>query len=166
MISVTGTIDMGNSLCKVTAHIIFHVKNGRCQMQENHLARIFQYIGGIIRSLSGCAFIVGGRPDHIHILTTVPASKSMADFVRDIKSNTTKWVKNIDPTYKGFAWQEGYGAFSVSESNKETVIRYIERQKEHHEAHSMQDEYCSFLKKHGVDMNDIHWWCVRNSSIL
>ena len=141
---------MGNSLCKVTAHIIFHVKNGRCQMQENHLARIFQYIGGIIRSLSGCAFIVGGRPDHIHILTTVPASKSMADFVRDIKSNTTKWVKDLDAQYKTFAWQEGYAAFSVSESNKNKVIAYIANQAEHHKVHSAQEEFDIFLRKHGI----------------
>lgn len=119
-------------------------------MQENHLARIFQYIGGIIRSLSGCAFIVGGRPDHIHILTTVPASKSMADFVRDIKSNTTKWVKDLDAQYKTFAWQEGYAAFSVSESNKNKVIAYIANQAEHHKVHSAQEEFDIFLRKHGI----------------
>ena len=157
---------MGNSFANIYVHLIFHTKTGGCTIKDDDLPRIFRYIGGVIRGMSGHAFAVGGRPDHIHILTLLPVTIGLADFVRDIKSNTTKWVKNIDPTYKGFAWQEGYGAFSVSESNKEAVIRYIERQKEHHEAHSMQDEYCSFLKKHGVDMNDIHWWCVRNSSIL
>ena len=119
-------------------------------MQENHLERIFQYIGRIIRSLFGCAFIVGGRPDHIHILTTVPASMSMADFVRDIKSNTTKWVKDLDAQYKTFAWQEGYAAFSVSESNKNKVIAYIANQAEHHKVHSAQEEFDIFLRKHGI----------------
>ena len=156
---------MGNSFANIYAHLIFHTKAGGLTMKEDDLPRIFRYIGGVIRGMSGHALVVGGRPDHIHVLTLMPVTIGLADFVRDIKSNSTKWIKNIDPAYKDFAWQEGYGAFSVSESNKEAVIRYIERQKEHHKAHSMQDEYCSFLKKHGVELKDIHWWCVKTGSI-
>ena len=72
-------------------------------MREEDLSRIFHYIGGVIRNMSGRAFIVGGRPDHIHVLTTSPVCISFADFVRDIKSNTTKWLKTIDSYYKDFA---------------------------------------------------------------
>ncbi|MBQ3217419.1 MAG: transposase [Akkermansia sp.] len=141
---------MGNSLCKIYVHLIFHTKSGACVVDEIHLSRVFQYIGGVIRSLSGCALAVGGRPDHIHILTSLPVSKSAADFVRDIKSNTSKWIKGLDKKYKDFSWQEGYAAFSVSESNKEKVISYITNQKEHHKIHTSQEEIRMFMMKHGI----------------
>ena len=115
-------------------------------MDEAHLARIFQYIGGIVRSLSGNAFIVGGRPDHIHVLTSLPATISVADMVRDIKTNTSKWIKTIDAKYKDFVWQEGYAAFSVSEAVKEKAIRYIANQKEHHKQCSAQEEFAKFVE--------------------
>lgn len=127
-------------------------------MKEGDLSRIFHYIGGVIRAMLGCAFMVGGRPDHIHILTTLPNGMSLADFVRNVKSNTTKWMKTINPDYRDFAWQEGYGAFSVSESNKSAVIEYRERQQEHHCRHTARMEFCNFLKKHGFSEEDIHWW--------
>ena len=70
----------------------------------------------------------------------------------------TKWLKTIDSYYKDFAWQEGYGAFSVSESNKEAVVQYIENQKNHHQVHTSQVEFCNFLKRHGYSEDDIKWW--------
>ena len=143
--------NMGNSYININVHLIFHTKSNGCIIREDDLPRVFSYIGGLIRSLSGYAYMVGGRPDHIHILTTLPVSSRMSDFVRDIKSNTSKWIKGIDLYYKDFSWQEGYGAFSVSESNKDAVINYIANQEEHHRTRSAQEEFCNFLKKHGVD---------------
>ena len=134
-------------------------------MREEDLSRIFQYIGGAIRNMSGRAFMVGGRPDHIHALITLPVSISLADFVRDLKSNTTKWIKTIDLYYKNFAWQEGYGAFSVSESNKDAVLQYIENQRAHHQVHDAPAEFCNFLKKHGYSEEDIQWWRGRSASV-
>ena len=119
-------------------------------MSENDLAEIFRYIGGIIRMLSGHAFVVGGRPDHIHILSSLPISMSLSDFVGKIKSNTSRWMKGLNPRYAKFAWQEGYGAFSVSESNKDEVIQYINNQKIHHLTTSAQDEFARFLVKNNV----------------
>ena len=152
---------MGNSFTNIYVHLIFHTKSKGCMMREEDLSRVFHYIGGAIRNMSGRAFIVGGRPDHIHVLTTLPVSISLADFVRDVKSNTTKWIKSIDSYYHNFAWQAGYGAFSVSASNKDAVVQYIEHQREHHQAHSAQVEFCNFLKKHGYSSEDIRWWCER-----
>ena len=93
---------------------------------------------------------MGGRPDHIHILTTLPLTKSVSDFVREIKANTSRWIKGIDTKYHHFAWQEGYGVFSVSESNKASVINYILNQEEHHRQYSAQEEFNIFLCKHGL----------------
>ncbi len=138
---------MGNSFVNTNVHIIFHVKIA-CSIREEDLAQVFHYIGGIIRSLSGISYRIGGRPDHVHILATLPSTISMADFVRTIKANTSKWIKSIHPEYKDFSWQEGYGAFSVSRSNIDSVIQYINNQREHHTKLSVQDEFQRFLKKH------------------
>ena len=146
---------MSDSFTSINVHIIFHIKSGGVPMEENHLPRIFDYIGGTIRSMSGISFIVGGRSDHIHILCSAPVSISLSDFVRGIKANTSRWIKRIDGRYSDFSWQAGYGAFSVSESNKDIVIKYIKNQKEHHNNQSAFEKFRLFIQKHGFDVNDI-----------
>lgn len=145
---------MSNSFSSITVHIIFHTKSTGCMMTEEDLPRIFHYIGGVIHALSGYVYTVGGRPDHIHILTSLPVTTSVADFVGKIKSNTSRWLKEIGPSYKNFSWQEGYGVFSVSESNRDKVISYISKQKEHHLKSSTQEEFRRFLFKHGISVGE------------
>lgn len=140
---------MGNSYISTNVHIIFHVKN-TCIIREEDLTQIFHYIGGIIRTLSGVSYKVGGMPDHIHILATLPCTISLADFVRTIKASSSKWIKSINPHYHHFAWQEGYGSFSVSKSNVDAVINYIINQCEHHKKRTAQDEFRHFLEKHNL----------------
>ena len=117
------------------------------------MSRLYHYIGGIIRALSGHAYIIGGRPDHIHILTSLPVSLSLSDYVRKIKSNSSKWIKGLRNEYNGFSWQDGYGAFSVSEANVDSVTHYIAHQKEHHTERSAQQEYMLFLEKNGFTID-------------
>ncbi|MBO5684226.1 MAG: transposase, partial [Akkermansia sp.] len=119
-------------------------------MKEDDLPQIFRYIGGIIRSASGFSYTIGGRPDHIHILTTLPISMTVPDFVRTIKASSSKWIKQLAPEYKDFSWQEGYGAFSVSESVKHNVVDYISNQKHHHQHRSAYCEFIHFLEKNGI----------------
>ena len=85
----------------------------------------------------------------MHILATLPCTMTLADFVRTIMAGASKWIKGIDSDYKGFVWQEGYGAFSVSQSNVDIVIKYILNQKEHHKRLTTQEEFQQFLRKHG-----------------
>ena len=94
--------------------------------------------------------MVGGRPDHIHILTSLPVEMGVSSFIGGIKANSSRWIKGLSQEYEKFAWQAGYGAFSVSESSKDSVIKYISNQKQHHLKMSMQDEFLQFLKKNGV----------------
>ena len=138
---------MRDTYSNIYLHIIFHTKNIHTPIEENDLPEVFRYIGGVIRASSGTAYVVGGRPDHIHILSSLPHTICLSDFVRGIKANTSRWIKGMHPRYKDFAWQSGYGAFSVSESCKETVINYILNQKEHHKIVSAYDEYLLFLEK-------------------
>ncbi len=134
----------------MNVHIIFHTKGNKCEMREEDLPQIFRYIGGTIKTLSGFAYMVGGRPDHVHILSTLPTTLSLSDFVGKIKANTSRWIKGLGGQYKDFVWQEGYGAFSVSESNREKVSQYILNQKQHHQRYSTHDEFIHFLSKNNV----------------
>ena len=77
------------------------------KINEKDLPEIFRYIGGVIHSMSGVAHMVGGRPDHVHILSTLPISLSLGDFIRSIKSNSSRWIKSLNAVYHGFAWQRG-----------------------------------------------------------
>ncbi len=121
---------------------------------EEHLPRVFEYIGGEIRAMKGIPFIVGGRPDHIHCLTTLPKTMPLSDFIMNIKKGASKWIKNIDNGYRMFAWQDGYGAFSVSYTNKDRVVNYIANQKQHHSKKSFQEEYIEFFKSNNIEYEE------------
>ena len=114
-------------------------------MREDDLPRIFEYIGGIIKGVNGLPIAVGGRPDHIHILASMPKIMSLADFVRAIKADSSKWIKKLRDGYASFEWQEGYGAFSVSPSLIDKTVNYIRGQEEHHRKRSFQEEYRLFF---------------------
>ena len=145
---------MASSLVKLDVHIMFHVKSTGLNLRVDDLPRIFAYIGGIINGLGGIQMIVGGMPDHIHILTSLPPTKALSDFVRTIKADSSKWIKSIDASYSKFAWQDGYGAFSVSASILDKTENYIRNQAEHHKRRSFNDEYRALLEKYGVQYDE------------
>lgn len=145
---------MASSLVKINAHLIFHVKSTGITMRPNELPRIFQYMGGIIKRLGGIPIEIGGVTNHVHILTSLPKSMALADFVRDVKSNSSKWIKQIDAHYARFSWQDGYGAFSVSPSLLDKTINYIRGQEEHHRKRCFKDEYKLFLEHYGIDFDE------------
>ena len=146
--------NMASSLVKIDIHLIFHVKTTSVNIKEDDLNRVFAYIGGIIKTIEGIPFCVGGRPDHIHILTSLPKSMTIVDFVRTIKINSSKWIKTIDEKYRNFAWQDGYGAFSVSPSLLDKTMNYIKNQEEHHKKRAFQEEYKMFLDAYGVEYDE------------
>ena len=147
---------MGNSFLKINVHLIFHVKSTGQLMHESDLPRIFQYIGGIIKSNGGIPIQIGGMPDHIHILTTLPKDSTVPDFVRNIKAESSRWIKTIDSSYRSFSWQEGYGAFSVSASAVPKVIQYIIKQPQHHSRKSFSDEFKEFLDAYQIEYDEKH----------
>ena len=146
--------NMASSLVKINIHLIFHVKSTGVNMKTNDLPQIFQYIGGIIRGMDAIPIEIGGMPDHIHILTSLPKSMALTDFVRDIKANSSKWMKQRDVGYARFSWQDGYGAFSVSPSLLEKTVNYIRRQEEHHKKRTFREEYKMFLEHYGIEYDE------------
>ena len=145
---------MGSSFSQVYVHIVFHVKNDKIKMREVDLPRIFQYIGGIINNTEAIPIEIGGVGNHIHILSTLPRTMTISDFVKLIKSNSSKWIKTIDKYYESFRWQDGYGVFSVSQGVLNTTIKYIQNQKQHHTKRTFKLEYKEILDKHHILYNE------------
>jgi len=116
------------------------------------------YVGGIMRNKNAKLLAAGGMNDHVHVYASLPSTVTIADFVSTIKSNSSRWVHESFPNRRGFAWQEGYGAFSVSKSEEEKVINYIRNQREHHRKRSFKEEYLDFLEKYEVDYDERYLW--------
>jgi putative transposase len=112
--------------------------------------RLWPYLAGIARQERMKALSVGGTDNHVHVLLSLPATMPVAKGVQLLKCNSSGWVNDELPAYRGFSWQEGYGAFSVSASAIERVTEYVRRQEEHHCKRTFEEEFLSLLKKHGV----------------
>jgi REP-associated tyrosine transposase len=137
-------------------HFIFSTQGRRPLIKADFRTDLFAYIGGIIREMDGTAVIVNGTADHVHMLVRARPAHSPADIVRVAKANSSRWVH--EKWESDFAWQTGYGVFSVSESNVESVTKYIAEQEEHHRKHSFQEEYLGFLKKNNVAYDERYIW--------
>ena len=145
---------MASTLTKIDIHLIFHVKTTSVPIKTDDLRRAFSYIGGIIKETGGLPLEIGGMPDHIHILTSLPKTVSLSDFVQIIKSNSSKWIKTLGDSYHQFSWQEGYGAFSVSPSLIDKTVKYIRGQEEHHKKRTFKEEYILFLESYGIQYDE------------
>jgi putative transposase len=149
---------MPQSLSKVILHIIFSTKNREAWLGSSVRPRMHAYLGTICRHLSAEFVHVGGVADHVHIVTTLPRIVSQAQLVEQTKKASSKWIKALDARYRGFFWQRGYGAFSVSPSQLNVVLGYIEAQQEHHRTLTFQEEYRELLRKHGVEFDERYVW--------
>lgn len=149
---------MSQSLSKLYVHIVFHTKYNQPLIQSAVETELYAYIGGIIKENQSVPIKINGTEDHIHILATLSKNISLAKFVEEIKRNSSRWIKTKGPMYENFAWQGGYGGFSVSPSVLERVKRYIENQKEHHKKVTFKKEYLQFLTEHGIAYDEDHLW--------
>ena len=149
---------MAQSLSKVLPHIIFSTKNREPWLDSNVRPRMHAYLVTICRD-AGADFVrVGGVSDHVHIVTTLARTLSQAQLIEEIKKASSKWVKALDARYRGFFWQRGYAAFSVSPSQLDSVLEYVNKQQEHHRTRTFQEEYRELLRKHGVDFDERFVW--------
>ena len=146
---------MGSSLAKNDIHIVFHIKYHSMEIRDEDLVQVFAYIGGLIRNMGGIPMEIGGIGNHIHILTSLPKTIALSDFVKSIKAYSSKWIKTLDEQYyEGFCWQAGYGAFSVDYRNLDQTSHYIRNQAEHHHRTNWRDEYKQLLDETGVEYDD------------
>ena len=149
---------MTNSYTSNFIHIIFGTHNREPLLQSVFRNRLFAYMGGIARENKIKAISIGGVMDHVHMLTLIPASISIAKAVQLVKGGSSKWLHENFISLKNFAWQEGYGAFSISASQVSEVAAYIANQEEHHRIKSFQEEYLSFLKEYNIEYDERYVW--------
>ena len=145
---------MADTYTKLYVHIIFSVRNREPLLRNSIRKEIFAYIGGIINNKGQKPLAINGVADHIYLLVGIKPDKSISELVREIKSNSSKYIKDNKLCPVEFHWQEGFGAFSYGHSQLTTVINYILNQEEHHKKKGYTEEYKSFLKKFDVDYNE------------
>jgi REP element-mobilizing transposase RayT len=138
-------------------HVVFSTKNREPRIAVEWRDRLHAFLGGVARTSGSIPEAVGGVADHVHVLLGLNATIRLSDVVRDIKAVSSKWVHD-EIKDRAFAWQEGYGAFTVSPSHRDDVRSYIARQEEHHRKRTFQEEYSELLKRCGVDFDDRYLW--------
>jgi REP element-mobilizing transposase RayT len=141
---------MDHSFTALHFHIIFSTKHRLPLLTPDIKPRLFDYLGGMIRTMDGAPLLINGPADHLHILATLPAKLALANVLRELKADASGWIKTAF-SLPDFAWQTGYAAFTVSKSGLPTVRDYIANQEEHHRRLSFQEEYLEFLKRHEID---------------
>jgi putative transposase len=148
---------MPSTHVRLIYHLIFSTKSRHPWIKDSWESRLYSYLGGIVRGLGGVAEALGGTPDHVHILSSLKATHCIADVMREIKSVSSRWIH--DEIQKPlFSWQDGYGAFTVSNHDIESIKRYIYGQKEHHKKRTFQEEYIELLKQSGIEFDERFLW--------
>lgn len=143
-----------SSYRQIYYHIVFGTKYSQPAIAEAHCEELYKYISGVIESKKSKLYRINSVEDHIHVLTDLHPSVSLADFVKDIKVSTSIWMKESGkfPSFTG--WQEGYGAFTCSVRSRDRIIDYIKNQKEHHKKKSFIDEYKGLLTEHEIEFDE------------
>jgi REP element-mobilizing transposase RayT len=149
---------MAQSLSNVLLHLVFSTKNRRPWINIQVEEEMFRYIAGICRDQHCPSHKIGGTDDHIHIACSLARTMPISTLLEEIKTNSSKWIKTKGEPYGGFAWQNGYGAFSIGQSQLDDLRRYIANQREHHRHVSFQEEYRSLLAKYRVEFDERYVW--------
>ena len=145
---------MSHAYTSLVYHIVFGTKYCRTWLRPDVGPRLHAYMAGILKNLDGRPILIGGVADHVHALTILSRTRAVDDVICGLKSNSSRWVHEQFPDLSSFAWQSGYGAFTVSINGVETVKRYIQRQEEHHREVAFQEEYRQFLTRHGIPVDE------------
>lgn len=142
---------MSHAYVSNLVHCVFGTKERFPFIDSSSESRLWPYVGGIARENKMKALAIGGTTDHIHTLLSLPPTMNIAKAVQLSKGGSSKWIHDTFRESRNFAWQEGYGAFSVSSSQMKKTVAYIEGQKEHHRKKSFQEEFIEFLDKHCIE---------------
>jgi len=149
---------MSQSLSQVYVHLIFSTKDREPWLSAQVQERLFPYLAAALNQQDSPALKVGGHMDHVHLLYRMSKNKIPSKVVGEIKARSSKWLKEEFEEMDGFAWQAGYGMFSVSSSLVDEVEEYIARQAEHHRTVTFKEEFRKFLRKYGVDYDERYVW--------
>ena len=149
---------MSQSLTKIVVHAVYSTKDRRPYLSKNVRTQLYPYKIGILDTLGCITLAIGGIDDHVHVLFSLSKTITLSKAMEELKGGASRWLRAEQPDMKNFAWQGGFGAFSVSESQIPKVVEYIENQERHHQVLSFQDELKSLLKKHRIDFDEQYLW--------
>ena len=144
---------MANTYTQLYFHVVFAVKGRDNAISPNWKEDLYKYISGIISNHNQKLMIINGMPDHLHLLIGTKPNCNLSDLVRDIKSNSSKWINEKRLVRGKFEWQTGFSAFTVSQSVIPSVVEYIKNQEKHHKKKTFREEYIDFLKANNIDYN-------------
>jgi len=147
-----------HSFVSCYVHCVFSTKQRQPLITAALQERLWPYLGGIARENKMKALCIGGMADHVHVLLSVPGTLAIAKAVQLLKGNSSKWIHETFPDRRDFAWQEGYGAFSIGVSGIGDTTAYIQGQAGHHRKKTFQEEFIAFLKKHGMEYEEASLW--------
>ena len=139
-------------------HIVFRTKNSEKTINQAHSEDLYRYIWGVIKNKKCVLFRINGMEDHIHILSDLHPSIALADYIREIKVSSSKWIKEsgLFPDFRG--WGIKYCALTYSNKERDIIINYIKNQQEHHKEESFQDEITRIFKEHDIDLEEKWFW--------
>lgn len=150
---------MSQSLVQIYLHLVFSTKHRVPFLRDTQLQeQTWAYLAGTCRNLDSPALIVGGVEDHVHVMCRLSRTAAVADVIRELKRESSKWLKTLAPALLDFHWQSGYGAFSVSPSHVDALKKYIANQSEHHRRETFQDEFRRLCRKYDVPLDERYCW--------
>lgn len=149
---------MAQSLHLKYSHLVFSTKNREPLITVDLESRLYEYLGGIVRDQGARLLEIGGMPDHLHLILRDSKSVTDIQFVKELKGGSSRWANESGELPGKFAWQAGYGWFSVGPPGLEAARTYVRSQKEHHERESFQDEFRKFLKRYQVEYDERYVW--------
>jgi REP element-mobilizing transposase RayT len=149
---------MSGTYTNLLYHVVFSTKERRRLIVPAIEKDLYGYIGGIVKGIAGMLLEVNGAADHVHLLAKLPPKVAVSDAIRDIKANSSKWLNEEKSKFHKFGWQDGFAAFSVSESQVDRVRGYIRNQKQRHKRMTFQEELLAMLEKNRVEYDKRYLW--------
>jgi putative transposase len=149
---------MAQTLTRLLVHVVFSTKDRQNTIAPDIEHELYPYVGAICRTNESPLLVVGGTSNHLYLLISMSKNLALSRLIMDVKKDSSKWIKTKGPRFAGFHWQDGYGAFSLGESQLETARRYIGAQKVKHQSMTFQDEFVALLEKYGVPYDSRYVW--------
>ena len=149
---------MAQTLVSLMVHVIFSTRNREPFITPEIEPELFAYIGGILKNHESRLLDAGGTADHLHLLISQSKNLSLSSLMKDVKKDSSSWIKTKGRLFRNFHWQDGYGAFSIGKSDIPELKKYIERQKEHHRKRTFQEELIAFLDEYGIAYDERYLW--------
>jgi REP element-mobilizing transposase RayT len=149
---------MPQSLSFLLVHVVFSTKDRFPYLDPSIRPSLHGYLATVARNQGNQCYRVGGIADHVHLAVRLSRTVTMAGLAEELKTSSSKWLKTEASKLTKFAWQRGYGAFSVGPADLDALIAYIDGQEEHHRTRSFQEEYRAFLTKYGIEFDERYVW--------